>query len=69
MNRNIPIHKQDDNTEVLARIVKATSQKYDCDMRIDFQQGNCEARFVGDETLKPFIAEDVKMIFAKKCSR
>jgi hypothetical protein len=69
MSRHIPIHKRDNNAEVLARIVKAASQKYDCDMRIGFTKGNCTAEFIGDETLKPMIAEDVKMIFANEDSR
>ena len=61
----IPVKIEDTNMEVLARIVKATSRKYDCSMEIDFQNGNRKAEFSGDEILKPFIAEEVESIFAK----
>ena len=62
----IPVNIEDTNAEVLAMIVKATSRKYDCSIDIDFQNGNRKAEFIGDEIFKPFIAEEVECIFAKK---
>jgi hypothetical protein len=61
----IPVKIEDTNIEVLAMIVKAASQKYDCSMDIDFQNGNRKAEFIGDEIFKPFIADEVESIFAK----
>ena len=65
----IPVKIEDTNIEVLARIVKAASRKFDCSMDIDFQNGNRKAEFIGDEIYKPLIAEEVECIFAKneKC--
>jgi hypothetical protein len=62
----IPVNIEDTNAEVLAMIVKATSRKYDCSIDIDFQNGNRKAEFIGDESFKPFIAEEVECIFARK---
>jgi hypothetical protein len=62
----IPVKIEDTNIEVLAKIVKAASRKYDCSMDIDFQDGNRKAEFIGDEIFKPFIAEEIESIFAKK---
>ena len=62
----IPVKIEDTNIEVLAMIVKAASRKYDCSMDIDFQNGNRKVEFIGDETCKPFIAEEVECIFEKK---
>ncbi len=59
----IPITKEDTNAEVLARIVKAASKKYDCKMKIDFKNGKREVEFDGDEASKAFIMEDVQRIF------
>ena len=36
MSDKIPIRFEDTNIEVLARIVKAASRKFDCSMEIDF---------------------------------
>ena len=66
MSPKINIAKEDTNAEVLARIVKATSRKYDCSMEIDFNNGNRVTKFVGDESLKPYIAEEVSSIFSGK---
>ena len=65
----IPVKIEDTNIEVLARIVKAASRKFDCSMDIDFQNGNRKAEFIGDEIYKPLIAEEVECIFVKneKC--
>jgi hypothetical protein len=66
MTDKIPVKFEDTNIEVLAMIVKAASRKYECSMDIDFQNGNRKAEFVGDEIFKPFIAEEIESIFAKK---
>ena len=66
MSSKINIAKVDANAEVLARIVKATSRKYDCSMEIDFNDGNRITKFVGDDSLKPHIAEEVSNIFSDK---
>jgi hypothetical protein len=62
----IPVKIEETNMEVLAKIVKATSRKFDCSMSIDFQNGNRKVQFIGDEIFKPFIAEEVECIFEKK---
>lgn len=59
----IPIRFEDTNLEVLARIVKAASQKYNCSVNINFNDGNRKAEFVGDETYKPYIAEEIQDMF------
>lgn len=61
----VPVKIEDTNIEVLARIVKAASIKFDCSMNIDFQNGNRKVEFIGDEIFKPLIAEEVECIFAK----
>jgi hypothetical protein len=63
MNRKIYINNKNANAEVLARIVKATSKKYDCSMRIDFHNGNRINEFIGDETLMHCIAQEIQDIF------
>ncbi|MEJ2096475.1 MAG: hypothetical protein P8Y38_04900 [Deltaproteobacteria bacterium] len=63
MEKSIPINKQNANAEIVARIIKVASKKYDCNMHIDFQHGHRTMKFVGEETLKPFIALDVNRIF------
>lgn len=65
MQRRIPIRRIDANVEVLARIVKAASKKYDCTVKIDFRDGRCDVEFVGDETCKPVIAAEVEQIFRR----
>jgi len=63
MNRKINISRENTNAEVLARIIKATSLKYNCSMTIDFSGHNRITSFVGDKALKPHIAEEVQKIF------
>ena len=65
MNEIMHIAREDTNAEVLARIVKAASRKYDCSMEIDFSSENRISKFVGDETLKTHIAEEVSNIFSR----
>jgi len=59
----IPIKIEDANIEILARIAKAASQKFNCSMEIDFNNGNRKVEFVGDEFYKPLIADEVLDIF------
>ena len=66
MNTKMHIAREDTNAEVLARIVKAASRKYDCSMEIDFSRDNRITRFVGDEALKVHIAEEVSSMFSRK---
>jgi len=65
MNEKMHITREDTNDEILARIIKASSQKYNCSMEIDFDNGKRTARFLGDEDLKPHIAEEVRGIFKR----
>jgi hypothetical protein len=59
----IPIKIEDTNIEILARIAKAASHKFNCSMDIDFNNGNRKVEFVGDEFYKPLIADEVLDIF------
>ncbi len=45
--------------EVIARIMKAASHKYNCDIEIDFSCGKRKINFVGDSSMKPHIAVEV----------
>jgi hypothetical protein len=47
------------NYEVMARIMKAASHKYGCDIEIDFSCGKRKINFVGDLSMKPHIAVEV----------
>jgi hypothetical protein len=59
----IPIRVEDTNLEIMARIVKAASRKYNCDVEIDFSNNSRKVYFVGDEDLKPHITEEVLNMF------
>ena len=63
MVKNVRIIKKQANAEILARIIKAASRKYDCSMKIDFNDGNRVAEFIGPAEFKPCIAEEVESIF------
>ena len=65
MKNMIPIRFQDANKEVLARIVKAASKKFNCTMKIDFENGRRTAEFIGDDIYRPLIAEEVEGIFRR----
>jgi hypothetical protein len=62
----VPIQIEDANLEIMARIVKAASRKYNCDVEIDFSNGGRKVVFVGDEEMKPYIAGEVLDIFESK---
>ena len=66
MSEEIRINTEETNTEVLARIVKAVSKKYNCSVEIDFQNGKRTIEFVGDEDTKSRIAREVHDIFDKE---
>ena len=59
----VPIQFEDANFEIMARIVKAASHKYHCDVEIDFSNGVRKAVFMGDEEMKPHIVGEVLEIF------
>jgi hypothetical protein len=63
MPNMIPIKIEDTNIEILARIAKAASHKFNCSMDIDFNNGNRKVEFIGDEFYKPLIADEVLDIF------
>ena len=65
MSKKIPINVENTNLEVLARIAKAASRKFDCKMKIDFSNGNRLIEFIGDDCYKPLIVDEVKEIFSK----
>jgi len=60
----VPIQFEDANMEIIARIAKATSRKYNCDMEIDFSNGVRKVVFSGDEAMRVHIAGEVLEIFA-----
>ena len=63
MENKIPIKVKDTNLEILARIAKATSRKYGCNIEIDFQNGHEIIKFEGDATFKPHISEEIRKLF------
>jgi metal-dependent amidase/aminoacylase/carboxypeptidase family protein len=60
---SIKINCEETNVEVLARIAKAAARKYDCDVTIDFQNGNRRIEFSGDAANKAKIANTVEAYF------
>jgi hypothetical protein len=62
----VPIQIEDANLEIMARIVKAASHKYNCDVEIDFSNGVRKVVFTGDEEMKAYIAEEILDIFESK---
>jgi hypothetical protein len=60
----IPIKFEDTNQEIVARIAKATSRKYNCDVEIDFSNGVRKVIFSGDETMRVYIAGEVLAYFS-----
>ena len=62
----VSIQFEDDNLEIMARIVKAASRKYNCDVQIDFSNGARKVIFTGDEEMKAYISGEVLAIFESK---
>jgi hypothetical protein len=62
MSNKIPVQIEETNKEVLARIIKATAKKYNCNLVIDFSNGNRKVEFTGDEACKPLIVAELKEI-------
>jgi hypothetical protein len=60
----IPIKFEDTNQEIVARIAKATSRKYNSDVEIDFSNGVRKVIFSGDETMRVYIAGEVLAYFS-----
>ena len=63
MESKIPLNIKYNNLEILARIAKATSKKYGCNIEIDFQDGHEIIKFEGDESCKPHISEEIRNLF------
>ena len=63
---SVKINQEETNLEVLARITKATAQKYDCSLDIDFQDGKRRIEFIGDQERKAQIASTVENYFMKQ---
>lgn len=66
MLNEIPIKIEETYKEILARIIKATARKFNCNITIDFSNGNRTVEFIGDETCKPLIVKELNDIFKKK---
>ncbi len=62
MSNKIPVKIEETNQEVFARIIKATARKYNCNLVIDFSDGNRKVEFTGDEACKPLIVAELKDI-------
>lgn len=62
----VPIQFEDTNLEVMARIVKAASRKYNCNVEIDFSNGARKVVFTGDEEMKGYISAEILDIFESK---
>jgi hypothetical protein len=69
MLKKIPITIEETNNEIIARIIKAAAQKFNCTMVIDFSNGNRKVEFVGDEAHKPQIVEELKSIFERESKK
>jgi len=66
MSPAVQVRIEDANLEVMARIVKATAQKYGCDVEIDFNNGTRKAVFTGDEEAKSLIFDKILDMFEFK---
>ena len=60
---SIPINHEETNLEILARIAKAAARKFDCSVHIDFNDGNRQIEFIGDEHNKALIAAEMEYMF------
>ena len=58
-----PIHYEETNAEIYARIAQSVASKYGCEMRLDFQGGSRKVEFLGDEACKHRIAAEIQNIF------
>ena len=66
MNDKLHIRKENTSNEILARIVKVVSHKYDCDMVIDFNNGNRVVQFIGEEAHKARIVDEIDEILGNR---
>ncbi len=62
MKTSLSVNIVDRSEEILARIVQSVSRKYDCDLKIEFQEGQLVTKFVGDPTYKQWIARETNEI-------
>lgn len=58
-----PIHYQETNAEIYARIAQSVASKYGCVMNINFREGCRKVEFLGDESCKHHIATEIQNIF------
>lgn len=59
MEALFPVHQIENNIEIMAMIVQAVATKYDCSMRIFYQDGRMQTVFDGEEIYKPRIITEV----------
>lgn len=65
----IKINREETNLEVLARITKATARKYECSMTINFQNGERQIEFIGNDECKTKIATAVEDYFKQPADK
>jgi hypothetical protein len=54
-----PVHQIENNIEIMAKIVQAVATKYDCSVRIFYQDGRMQTVFDGEDIYKPQIITEV----------
>jgi len=60
MNK-IPIVRKKNNLEVVTKVMNSICVKYECSVKYDPADGTI--RYSGDESLKPFIAQETLNLF------
>jgi hypothetical protein len=65
MKEKIKISIENTNDEILARIAKAISKKFNCSLHIDYSKGKRVVEFIGNPIYKSQIAEEIHNIFKK----
>lgn len=63
MENIVPVHFVDTNLEIMARIVKASAQKFGCRVKIDFNNGNRICEVAGSDIAKAIIADEIISMF------
>jgi hypothetical protein len=59
----IPIHYQETNAEIYARIANSVASKYGCVVKYNFCGGCKKVEFLGDESNKHRIAAEIQNLF------
>ncbi len=65
MEKKIKILVENTSNEILARIAKAVSKKFNCSLYINYSKGKRDVEFIGNPIYKTQIAEEVNNIFKK----